>query len=432
MVTDIRALRPIGLDPGAVYVGAEQGRGDDRIPARLSKAAIGQLGRLLTWGNIVLEDGSGLKSFGHGEPSVRVRIHDPRAYSAFLLQGSVGMGQSYIDRLWDCDDLTGLMRILVRNRGRLGWARDTLGHQTAIFTDPLRRLRRRPPSSDHRYVRAHYDIGNEFFSLMLDPTMSYSCGYFANSRVSMEEASVAKMDRLCSKLGISSSDHILEIGSGWGGFAIHAAEKIGCRVTTTTVSVEQYDFVSKRVADLGISDRVTVLQEDFRRLSGQYDKLVSIEMIEAVEWRQVGTFFRKCSELLRPEGLMALQAITINDHSYDRAKSHKDYIKAFVFPGSCLPSVASIAGAVSLTDLRIVGLEDIGPHYANTLRRWQGQVNRNRDKIKSLGYDERFLRLWDFYLSYCEAGFVERHVSDVQVVLTKPLWRPRPAELYVS
>ena len=399
----------------------------DRRPVatdRLARRIAVEMGRRLEWGSLVLEDETGTCHLGDGEPTATVRVHHPATYAALLRHGSVGLGRSYVEGWWDSDDLTDLVRILVHNRGVAGRARDRTARSAAWFLDPLRRLKRRAPAADRRDVRAHYDLGNELFSLMLDPTLSYSCALFERPGMSLEEASVSKLDRICQKLDLSARDHLLEIGTGWGGFAVHAATRYGCRVTSTTLSAEQYAHAKKWVSRLGLSDRVTIVQEDYRDLRGQYDKLVSIEMVEAVDWRHLEGYFRSCAALLRPHGLMALQAITIDDQSYDRAKNHKDFIKDLVFPGSCLPSVGALSRAASRTDLRIVDLEDIGRHYAETLRCWRENVDAHRLEIERLGYDRTFLRTWHLYLSYCEAAFSERHVSDVQLVLAKPGWRP--------
>ena len=283
--------------------------------------------------------------------------------------------------------------------------------------------RLRPPSKhrDRENIAAHYDLSNEFFALMLDPTMAYSCGFFADEGTSLETAQVAKFETIAAKLRLGPEDHVIEIGTGWGGFAIHAAARHGCRVTTTTISEAQRSLAEKRVAEHGLSDRVTVLGEDYRDLQGRYDALVSIEMIEAVDWRRHDQFFATCARLLTDDGRMALQAITIEDASYERAKLHDDFIRAMVFPGGCLPSVSTIATSVARTsNLRIVDLEDIGPHYAETLRRWRANLEGQRPAVEALGFDERFWRFWTLYLCYCEAAFMERHVSDVQLVLARP------------
>ncbi len=391
--------------------------------ARAARTVALALGRALSWGTLVVEDAAGTIRLGARDPEVRVRVHNPGTYGALLHHGSVGLGRSYVDGWWDSDDLTGLVRILVHNRGAAGSVRDRAGHAISVAADPVRRLRRRSPAADRRDVRAHYDIGNEFFSMMLDPTLSYSCAFFERPDMTLEEASLAKLDRICRKLDLSGADHVLEIGTGWGGFAVHAATHYGCHVTTTTVSAEQYAHARDWVTRAGLSERVTVLQEDYRNLRGQYDKLVSIEMVEAVDWRLLGRYFRTCASLLRPDGLMALQAITIADQSYERAKNSQDFIKAFIFPGSCLPSVGSLARAAAKTDLRLVDLEDIGRHYAETLRRWRDNVDERQRELEALGFDMRFLRMWHLYLSYCEAAFLERHISEVQLILAKPAWQ---------
>lgn len=399
------------------------GHGPPAAAARLARTAALALGRRLAWGTLIVEDAAGTIQLGERGPRVGVQVHHPGTYGVLLRQGSKGFGRSYVDGWWDCADLTALVRILVRNRGAVGSARDRVGRAVSVVADPVRNLRRRTPAADRRDVRAHYDIGNQFFSLMLDPTLSYSCAIFERPGVTLEEASLAKLDRICRKLDLSPSDHVLEIGTGWGGFAVHAAARYGCRVTTTTVSAEQYAHATEWVTRAGLTERVTVLHEDYRNLRGEYDKLATIEMVEAVDWRLLGTYFRTCAHLLRPDGLMALQAITIADQSYERAKNSQDFIKAFIFPGSCLPSVGSLSRAAARTDLRIVDLEDIGRHYAETLRRWRDNVEKRRDEIEAIGFDRRFLRMWRLYLSYCEAAFLERHISDVQLILAKPAWR---------
>jgi cyclopropane-fatty-acyl-phospholipid synthase len=258
---------------------------------------------------------------------------------------------------------------------------------------------------------------------MLDETMTYSSAIFDRPGLSLADAQRSKFDRLCTKLGLGTDDHVIEIGTGWGGFAVHAATSYGCRVTTTTISSAQFRYASKRVADAGLSDRVTVLDRDYRDLTGTFDKLVSIEMIEAVDWRRYDTFFGTCASLLRHDGLMALQAITVDDRSYDRAKNTTDFVLEFIFPGGCLPSVEAICRSLRRsTPLTVVDLEDIGRHYVETLHRWYQNTCRHRDEISSLGLDTRFQRLWDLYLCYCAGAFSERHISDVQMVMAMPDW----------
>jgi cyclopropane-fatty-acyl-phospholipid synthase len=289
---------------------------------------------------------------------------------------------------------------------------------------------RNTPGRSREDIAAHYDLGNDLFELMLDETMMYSSAVFERREMTLAEASRAKLERICAKLDLEPSDHVAEIGTGWGGFAVYAASTRGCRVTTTTLSREQRAFALERVADAGLSDRVTVLLDDYRELRGRYDKLVSIEMIEAVGWKDFGTFFACCSSLLEPDGRMALQAITIDDRLYELEKAQRSFMNSLIFPHGCLPSIEVIARNVARrTDLRMVDLEDISPHYAETLRRWRANVDAGADRIRSMGYDERFLRLWRLYLSFCEAGFTARRIADVQIVLAKPRWRGQVARL---
>jgi cyclopropane-fatty-acyl-phospholipid synthase len=276
-------------------------------------------------------------------------------------------------------------------------------------------------------IAAHYDLGNDFYALFLDRTMTYSSGLFESPDATLEEASLAKYDRICRKLTLSSRDHVLEIGTGWGGFALHAATNYGCRVTTTTISRAQQDFARERIRGAGLEGRVDVLLQDYRNLTGKYDKLVSIEMIEAVGHHYLNAFFNACSGLLKDDGEMLLQAITIRDQVFDRHKRSVDFIKRYIFPGSCIPSVAAISLAVArVTDLRLFHLEDITPHYARTLQAWRRKFFDNLEEVRKLGYPETFIRMWEYYLSYCEAGFAERYLGDAQMLFTKPLSRKEP------
>jgi cyclopropane-fatty-acyl-phospholipid synthase len=282
-------------------------------------------------------------------------------------------------------------------------------------------LNRNDKNGSRRNIAAHYDLGNRFFELFLDDTMAYSCGIFANAGTSLLEASTAKFDAACSKLDLKAGQHLLEIGTGWGGLAIHAARHYGCHVTTTTISREQYDFSRERVERAGLGDRITLLLEDYRDLRGQYDALVSIEMIEAVGHQYLGTYFRRCSDLLRPTGAMLLQAITIRDQFYEQARRSVDFIKRFIFPGAFIPSVQSLVSSVARSsDMKLFHLEDIGPHYARTLKIWRERFLARQAEVRAQGYPERFVRMWEFYLCYCEGGFEERQLGDVQMLLTKP------------
>jgi cyclopropane-fatty-acyl-phospholipid synthase len=350
-------------------------------------------------GSLTVVDDRGTHHFGSGQPRATMVIHDPSVYPIILAEGSVGFGRTYADGLWDCDDLVALVRILSVGLRPVTAVQDRVGQWWG------------------------YDLSNEFFALMLDETMMYSSAIFDRPGMDLADAQRVKLDRLCTKLGLVPSDHVIEIGTGWGGFAVHAASTYGCRVTTTTVSEAQFSHASKRVADAGLSDRVTVLDRDYRDLTGTFDKLVSIEMIEAVDWRQHDTFFRTCASLLHDRGLMALQAITMDDRSYERAKNGTDLIRELIFPGGCIPSIEAITRSLRrATPMTVVDLEDIGQHYVETLLRWYENVGRHRQEITALGLDERFQRLWDLYLCYCAGAFAERHISDVQMVMAMPDW----------
>lgn len=376
-------------------------------------------------GRLTLVDGQSRHVFGDAtgdEPvSVTVNVHSPMLYRRAALGGHIAMARAYADGLWSCDDLTGLIRIFVRQLDVMdatdrGWAR---------VVEPLHRayhwFRRNSRVGSRKNIAAHYDLGNDLFALFLDDTMTYSAGIFETPESTMREASIAKIDRLCRKLRLGPDDRLLEIGTGWGSFAIQAAKQYGCRVTTATISREQYDFARMRISAAGLANRVEVVLRDYRELTGRYDKLVSVEMVEAVGHQYYDMFFRKCSELLAPHGLMALQAITIPDHRYELARRTVDFIKRDVFPGSCIPSIERMCRSVAKgTDLKLTHLEDITPHYAETLARWREQMHGNMEDIRVLGYTERFLRLWEFYLCYCEGGFRERYTGSVQLLFAKP------------
>jgi cyclopropane-fatty-acyl-phospholipid synthase len=332
-----------------------------------------------------------------------------------------------MEGLWDCEDLVTLTRIAALNVGFIDSFRRGLAPVLIPVQRWLRFLARNTPIRARRRIEAHYDLGNELFSLFLDPTMMYSCAVFERPEATLEEASLAKLERVCMKLDLSPDDHVLEIGTGWGGFAVYAASHYGCRVTTTTISREQHAYATERVREGGLEDRVTVLLEDYRELRGSYDKLVSIEMIEAVGWRYFPTFFRRCSELLKPDGAMLLQAITIDDRAYEVEKGGKSFINTHIFPGGCLPSMEVISRSISrVTDLRQVHLEDITAHYATTLERWRERFDEAGGRLNELGYDERFRRMWNLYLGYCEGGFRERRIQDIQLLLAKPGNRAEP------
>jgi cyclopropane-fatty-acyl-phospholipid synthase len=383
----------------------------------------------LRHGALTLIDGDRIECYGNVGPrcalAASVRVHDPRFYGEIAFGGSIGAGEAYMQGYWSVDDLTALTRILLANRDVLDGMEGGAARVTVPLQKALHWAARNTRAGSARNIAAHYDLGNEFFRLFLDPTLMYSSAVFERPDMTLEEASVAKLDRICRRLDLGPEDHVLEIGTGWGGFALHAAGRYGCRVTTTTISRRQYDLASERIAAAGLSGRVTLLLEDYRDLAGRYDKLVSIEMIEAVGHQFYDAYFRKCSDLLKPDGMMLLQAITIADQRYEAARKSVDFIQRHIFPGSCIPSVAVIADALArVTDLRVFHLEDIGPHYATTLRHWRGNLFANMEKVRALGYPDEFIRMWEFYFCYCEGGFAERAIGDVQMLLVKPLARP--------
>ena len=329
--------------------------------------------------------------------------------------------------LWSADDLTTALRIMALNRDSFerldkGWSK-----VSAPFHKIWHFLRKNTQSGSRKNITAHYDLGNDFYRLFLDETLTYSCGIFDRNGSSMRDASIAKYERICQKLELGPDDDLIEIGSGWGGFAIYAAQNYGCRITTTTISDQQFKLAKQRIADSGAADRINLVMKDYRDLKGKYDKLVSIEMIEAVGHHYLEAFFRSCSRLLKPDGMMLLQAITIADQVFERHKRSVDFIKRYIFPGSCIPSIAAMTSAIArATDLRLFHLEDITPHYAKTLACWREQFFNNIDDVKGLEYSEAFIRMWDYYFSYCEAGFAERYIGDVQMLFTKPMCRREP------
>jgi cyclopropane-fatty-acyl-phospholipid synthase len=379
---------------------------------------------------LVLQDGIGTVELGTGNAGLRVRVQvtNPAFYRAVIARGSVGAGEAYMAGDWRCDDLVSLVRLLVRSRDLLdgmekGWAR--LG---GWLLRSGQHLRRNTLAGSRRNISAHYDLGNEFFALFLSPDLMYSSAYWLREDDTLASASTRKLDLICRKLQLSAADHVLEIGTGWGGFALHAATHYGARVTTTTISREQHALATQCVARAGLSDRVTVLLEDYRALSGQYDKLVSIEMIEAIGAEYLETYFGQLGRLLKPAGLALLQAITIEDQRYAQALKSVDFIKHHVFPGSFIPSIqAMLTAKTHASDLALVHLEDFGLSYARTLKAWRERFLAQLDAVRKLGFDERFIRLWEFYLAYCEGGFRERSIGVAHLLLAKPGYRgPAP------
>ncbi len=392
----------------------------------LRRRVLQQLSGLAS-GRIVLEDECGRVELGpHADhPTVRVWVTHSDFYQAVAAGGSVGAGEAYMSGHWHCDDLVALVRILVRNREVLdgmesGWAR--LG---GWLLRGWHALRRNSEAGSRRNIAAHYDLGNEFFSLFLSADQMYSSAYWQQGEDTLERASQRKLQRVCEKLRLAPQDHLIEIGSGWGALAVFAAVHYGCRVTTTTISREQYVGALERVNRAGVQDRVTVLLEDYRNLSGVYDKLVSIEMIEAVGAHYLDSYLSQVGRLLKPDGLALIQAITIEDHRYRQALRSVDFIKRHVFPGSFIPSIQAMLAAKTRTgDLALLALEDFGHSYARTLQAWRERFRSRLSEVRTLGFDDRFIRMWDYYLAYCEGGFRERSIGVAHLLLAKPGFRP--------
>jgi len=376
-------------------------------------------------GQIVVRENGESTAFGHVTDefplSVQLIVEHPCFYSEIAFGGAIGAGEAYISGYWASDDLSELLRILLRNRDVL----ERIDSGLSMFSRPLRKVlhsfNRNTRKGSRKNIAAHYDLGNDFYSLWLDPTMMYSSAYFASPATTLNDAATAKLDRICRKLDLSPNDSVMEIGTGWGGFAIHAASNYGCHVTTTTISKEQHDYAKQAIRDAGLEDRITLLFQDYRDLQGSFDKLVSIEMIEAVGHEYHDTFFKKCCELLTPGGQMLLQAITIADQRYDAYKTGVDFIKRYIFPGGCLTSVTDMSRTLTdHTDMRAIHLEDIGPHYATTLRHWHDRFFARIDEVRELGYSEEFIRMWQYYLCYCESAFIERATGVVQMLIMRP------------
>jgi cyclopropane-fatty-acyl-phospholipid synthase len=371
--------------------------------------------------DLIQPDGRSL-TFGAPNAVLRatVEIHSPHFYRA-MLGGSIGLGEAYRDGVWDCEDLVSLVRIALRNLGGLDRWRRRLHPVLAPLQRTIWRVPRNSRRAARRHISAHYDLGNDLFALYLDESMMYSSAVFPHPDATLGEAQVHRLERICRALELGPEDHLLEIGTGWGAMAAYAASNYGCRVTTTTISREQREGALRRIQDAGVEDRVTVLLDDYRELRGRFNKLVSLEMIEAVGWQYFDTFFRRCSELLDPDGLFFLQAIVLDDRLYEAEKAARSFSNALIFPGGCLPSVEVIERCVAReTDMSMVWLEEIGAHYARTLELWRERFIANTDLAAELGYDEPFRRLWTLWLAMSEAGFRERRLRDVQVLFAKP------------
>ncbi|MEN5001999.1 cyclopropane-fatty-acyl-phospholipid synthase family protein [Stenotrophomonas indicatrix] len=369
-------------------------------------------------GEVVLGDRAGALQ-------ATVTISDMAFYRKVAAQGSVGAGESYIHGDWHCDDLVALVRLLVRNRDLLDGMERGPARIGGWLLRGWNRLRRNSREGSRRNIAAHYDLGNDFFALFLSPDLMYSSAVFSDAGDSLETASRRKLDRICQQLQLQPGDRVVEIGTGWGGFALHAAQHYGCHVTTTTISAEQHALAAQRVAEAGLQERVTLLMQDYRDLQGQFDKLVSIEMIEAIGAEYLDTYMATLQRLLKPDGVALLQAITIEDQRYEQARRSVDYIKRFVFPGSFIPSInAILAAKTRACDLQLIAQQDFGHSYALTLRAWRQRFLAQLPAVRAQGFDDRFCRLWEFYLAYCEGGFLERSIGVSHLLLARPGYRP--------
>ncbi|MFT7486099.1 MAG: cyclopropane-fatty-acyl-phospholipid synthase, partial [Candidatus Paceibacteria bacterium] len=375
-------------------------------------------------GALTIHVSGGQHEFGDAavtEPHGVVQVKDPRFWRAVAFRGSIGAGESFSKGWWASPDPAEVVRVFARNQDALVGMEGGLAWLSRPFLSLYHSLRRNNESGSRDNIRAHYDVSNEFFALFLDETMTYSCGIFESETSTLLEASVAKIDLLCRKLDLKPTDHLLEIGTGWGALALHAAREYGCRVTTTTISKEQHDLAARRFREAGLEDRITLLSEDYRNLKGSFDKIVSVEMIEAVGAEYYNEFFECCARLLKPEGTMALQAITIADQQFESARRSVDFIQRHIFPGSCIPSVTALCSAMTRgSDLRLVDLEDISEHYVKTLATWRGNLAERWSEARAMGYSDEFLRMWEFYFAYCEGGFAERTIGDVHMLLQRP------------
>jgi len=376
----------------------------------------------LKYGSIKIIEGDEILSFGDSESDdkVTVTIHSNEFY-VFLGSGGVnGVAEAYMAGYWAADNLVLLLQIVIKNKKILL----SLDSGFAKLINPINKFihwrKQNTLKGSKQNILAHYDLSNDFYKLWLDPTMTYSCGYFENNSVSLEQASIEKIDRICRKLKLNKNDHILEIGTGWGSFSLHAAKQYGCTIDTVTISDAQYEYASKKIESSGLDSYINIFNKDYRKIEGKYDKIVSIEMIEAVGYQFIPQYFSKISSLLKKDGLVAIQGITYNDQNFEQYKNSVDFIKKYIFPGSCLISVAQISDVIKeYTDLAIVDMEDITKHYAETLNRWKANFIKVIPEVKKMGFSEAFIKMWEFYFVFCEAGFLERNIGDVQLVFSK-------------
>lgn len=379
-------------------------------------------------GYLLIEDGDELHGFGNPADEIDVKakivIQDPGTYRDIAFGGSIGGAEAYMLGKWTTPNLVDVVRLMSVNIDFLNEMDDSKSVLQRAGDKVIHLLNRNTEKQARDNISRHYDLSNDFFELFLDPEMMYSAAIFPSVDADLDEAALHKLDVICRKLELKPSDHLLEIGTGWGGLAIYAARHYGCRVTTTTISREQYDTATRRVQEEGLDGKITVLFEDYRNLSGRYDKLVSVEMIEAVGHEFYKQYFSGCAALLKDDGLMLLQAITIPDQRYQYARKSVDFIQRYIFPGGSLPSHEAIISSVrSNTDLLMVGMQEIGEDYARTLEVWRERFMAKLDEVKALGFDDYFIRMWNYYLCYCQGGFEERIIGTSQILFAKPDWR---------
>jgi len=392
---------------------------------RLARALVFKQLKKISIGYISIQEGANKFSFGKkGNLSAHITVHDPRFYGALAFGGSIGVSEAFMQKFWSVNDLTKLIRIMAINQN----AMDQLESLFNVFLKPILKclhyLNQNSVKGSRINISKHYDLGNDFFSLFLDSTMMYSSAVFKNPQDSLYKGSIHKLEMVCQGLELNAEDHVIEIGSGWGGFAIYAAQNYGCKVTTTTISKQQYLYVKQKIKDLKLTHKITVLLSDYRHLKGQFSKLVSIEMLEAVGYQYYDTYFEVCAHLLKPDGISFIQTITIADQRYEKAKHSVDFIQRYIFPGSCIPSITALQNSITQSsDLKIYQIQDIGDHYARTLALWREAFFKRLPEVKALGFDDVFIRMWHFYLAYCEGGFKEKAISDIHLKLVKPGYR---------
>ena len=379
-------------------------------------------------GQVMIEEGSTREILGEKNKTLaHIHVLNPAFYRNVVKHGSIGVAESFIQGHWTTNDLTLLLRVFIRNQSISQQIEGGLASITGVFRWFSHQLNRNNFTGSRRNIQKHYDLSNQFFELFLDKKMMYSSAIFPDQSASLDQAAEYKLDIICKKLGLKSGDNVIEIGSGWGGFSLHAAENYDCNIVTTTISKQQYEWAKKCIEAKKLTKKITLIQEDYRQLKGTFDKLVSIEMIEAVGHQYYPVFFKTCSRLLHSQGQMLIQAITIQDQAFDRAKHEIDFIKRYIFPGSCIPSTTALLNAMTQSsDMKLFHLEDIGFDYAKTLSLWKERFLVQKEKIHQLGFNEHFIRMWEYYFSYCEAGFAEGYLGDVHLHCIKPSARRIP------